>query len=369
MPIENDIDAFEELDIEIGGDAVPPFRVEYVNIKPTCSYNDYYDRKVVCISCKKVLQENDTYASYFNSRKIDDRGKLQVICSACVSNSDFKQCESCLSYYEDNILERGDCQTCIAEATARHILNYKYRVEKDLGMRGQEPKDRIYYGIELELESKNIGLDVLIVNSLIKEIAKLKKDASIKHGFEIVSAPATIDEHYYMWDNFFEKLPPTCEPLHSCGMHVHVTRDRLSELQIGKMLMFLHAKENREFIKVVAGRDSNFHNNFTTEKRYKDVRIPLVDKDGRPDHHTALNLHKENTIEFRIFWSTRDRRIFLKNIEFCKAITKFADWATNSLCDSVNYMKFVGFVQTNRKEYPYLSLFFEMPSVKALIGA
>lgn len=328
--------------------------------------------KHLCVSCGEDTSISSKEKYMLTPSKLQ---RYKVICDKCVSK--FAVCSSCGYHFKPEELELEHCVKCISEAPKRYIKRYSYRVEDDFGMRhgavsaetysSGKPKDEIYYGVELELESEKLGLDVIRVNALVKDFAYLKSDSSIKSGFEIVSAPATMEEHYHMWDNFFEKLPPTSRPLKSCGMHVHASRGRMSDLQIAKILVFLHSEKNREFVKLIAGRESSFHNNFETKKSFRDVKKLTYDKHGRPDHHTALNLHKEQTIEFRIFWATRDKRIFFKNLEFVKAIIKFSDWAHTSMKD-IEWRKFVEFARAYRKDYEYLCLFFETPSMKKLLG-
>lgn len=328
--------------------------------------------RTVCVSCGKIWKSAPKSRTYqYGNGNLSKNGDYKILCHKCVRKFTFTECIRCSRYFEKNQIKFEHCPTCIEAAPRDVIKNYTFRVEDDLQMlhktrsvntdKDGKPKDEIYYGVELELESDNLGLDVLIVDSLTKKFACLKRDSSIKKGFEIVSAPATIEEHYHMWDDFFKKLPTTCKPLRSCGMHVHASRNRLSDLQLGKILVFLHAKENYEFVKLIAGRDSSFHNDFTKPKKFVDSRAEGVDR------HTALNLNNDNTIEFRIFWATRDKRLFMKNIEFCKAMIKFADWATNSIKEATNFRKFVDWVYKNRKEYEYLALFFETPSIQKLL--
>ena len=319
---------------------------------------------LICLQCdKKLIEGKDCYWTY-GFKGVNAKNQLFVICATCLPL--FKQCVCCGRHFREKELQLGHCDQCIENAPHQYIHNYKYKVEKDFAMIGKPPKDQIYYGVELELESENLGLDVLIVNSLIKNFACLKRDSSIKHGFEIVSAPAIIEEHYHIWDEFFTKLPATCHPLKSCGMHVHASRERMSDLQIGKILEFLHNRNNQEFIKLIAGREKpvflgngkGYHE--LEPKKIADMKVPI-------DRHSALNLNNGETIEFRIFWATRDKRIFLKNIEFCRAMIKWTDWATTSIQDSIDYRRFIEFVKRNRKDYEYLCLFFETPSMKRLL--
>ncbi len=316
----------------------------------------------ICKGCNKKFTHQEyidaAIPCYGSGDDTFDGKYYNVVCKDC--GPKFSICECCETIVFPENLQYGHCQRCIMRAPQDYIKNYSYRVEQQFEFRGRT-QDEIFYGVELELESDNYELDTLITHKLIKDFGCLKKDASIMRGFEIVSAPASIVEHYTLWDNFFQNLPNTTKPWNTCGMHVHCSRQRMSELQVGKMLSFLHNAENRQFISIVAGRKSSFHNNFENPKKISDV------KQKGTDRHTALNINGENTIEFRIFKSTNDKKIFLKNIEFCRALIKFTDWSNNSLTDSSNFKLFVNYVMKSRKEYPYLSVFLKIPSIVELL--
>lgn len=322
-----------------------------------------------CVVCDLEFKKSGNkrrYEMFFG--KIKQKKEIADVC--CDTEECRAKCLSCKGcerlFRNEGDLYSGYCQSCVKNASRVLVRQYSFKAEMNFQFRGQS-QDQIYYGIELEYESEDINMDTLRVHTLLGDernpetvIGVLKKDISIGEGFEIVSVPSTIDQHHVMWDNFFAKLPQTCKPLHSCGMHVHATRVRMTDLHIGKILAFLHRKENRDFIRLIAGRDSSFHNNFEAPKSLKDSRAKGLDR------HTALNLNNENTIEFRIFASTRDKRIFLKNIEFCKALIKFTDMSARSIQESQDYKRFIGFVFKNRKQYEYLALFLETSPVLKL---
>jgi hypothetical protein len=183
----------------------------------------------------------------------------------------------------------------------------------------------------------------------------------------VVTTPATIDEHRNrLWENFTNSLPPTVVVEESCGMHVHVSRVRMTSLQIGKILNFMHNPHNRQFIAVIAGRPSSFHNDFTKPKRVTDGR-----DGGRRqkdmDRHTAVNCNGQQTLEFRIFRSTKDKHILIKNIEFCYALVKFQQAGNVGIKESALFDNFYKFVFEFRKDYPELWKFLTSRSEYAML--
>jgi len=223
----------------------------------------------------------------------------------------------------------------------------------------------MFLGVELELECKDYGFDTCAVHSLIKNFACLKKDVSIDKGFEIVSAPATIDNHYKLWDKFFNEIPESVYPLPTCGMHVHASRVQLSDLQIGKMLFFIHNPENRHFIKLIAGRKSNEFNDYESVKKLSDGKNGGV-LPQNSDRHTALNLNSQKTIECRIFRATKNKEEFFKNIEFFHALIKFTYPGVSSIEESKSYKHFCNYVFNHRFEYPNLNKFLATKGVLIL---
>lgn len=257
-----------------------------------------------CIVCNFEFKQRENKRRYEMLYGKSNNKKSEIAEVCCDGEECRSQCLACKGcdrlFRSEEGLYQGYCQSCVKNASRILVRQYSFKAEMNFQFRG-ESQDQIYYGIELEYESEDINMDTLRVHTLLGDernpetvIGVLKKDISIGEGFEIVSVPSTIDQHHVMWDNFFAKLPATCKPLHSCGMHVHATRVRMTDLHIGKILAFLHKKENRDFIRLIAGRDSSYHNDFEAPKSLKDSRAKGVDR------HTALNLNNENTIEFRI---------------------------------------------------------------------
>ena len=69
----------------------------------------------------------------------------------------------------------------------------------------------------------------------------------------------------------------------------------------------------------------------------------------------AVNLTNEKTIEFRIFRGTVNPKHILRNIEFCDAICDFCYPASRPLGDVNNKIKFLSFVEQNKKRWPLLA--------------
>jgi hypothetical protein len=113
-----------------------------------------------------------------------------------------------------------------------------------------------YYGIEIEYEgasSSNIRKTI----ELVKGYAIVKRDGSLRNGLEICTAPATFNMHKDMLKTFFENRPTLLYRDTSTGMHVHLSQEPMSFLQLGKLYAFLNIEENNDFITEIAGRQGN----------------------------------------------------------------------------------------------------------------
>lgn len=302
-----------------------------------------------CFICEVPIFDGDQAFRY--SGKDDSGERKNIYCGQC--SSKFVRCKSCRGNFLPTDLFMSHCPQCVDDAPNNYIRNYSTKVARELPKIG-EAQDGIYFGVELEYESTgNYGKDVLVTDSLIRGFSIMKKDSSIKRGFEVVSSPGSIEAHVNNFGNLFKNLPRSVQPDVTCGMHVHVSRVRLSDLQIGKMLSFIHNPDNEKFISIIAGRPSSHHNDF---KRPKKITEGLYGGKNQvcQDRHTALNLNNQETIEFRLFKSTRDIFDFTKNLQFCRAVVKFTDWSKFSISESKDFKTFFGFVRQNRKEYDVL---------------
>lgn len=251
-----------------------------------------------------------------------------------------------------------------------------YNAKPSLDLLGKEPWGE-FLGVELEVETAGFDLKDNIFKHENEEHAKIrnrngffinqllnkdnaqfviiKSDGSLKMGgVEICSSPASITEHKERWSNFFLNLPKTLTVHDTCGMHVHISREPLSYMQIGKMISFIHNPDNRAFIKDIAGRDANTYSDYTVKKSEKHA---MPQHCGTFNHYSAVNLTNPNTIEIRIFAATLDSVKFFANLEFCLALAKYSFPSRESLQMSKDYKTFVKFISAHYKDYPNLYTF------------
>lgn len=197
------------------------------------------------------------------------------------------------------------------------IVPYSTKIESFLG----NPTDSIYMGVELEiLYSTKLDVESLYSYNNEGKLALLKEDSSIEGlGFEIVTAAMSLDVQLDYWEGLIEQFGKELTPHSSCGMHVHISRKPLSQLQIGKILVFLNEPANDWYIDQIAGRTANDYCE-RSPKKLEDVNCPT-------SRYEALNLTNDSTIEFRLFSSTNKYEEIASRIEFCYALTKYCEYA------------------------------------------
>jgi hypothetical protein len=196
----------------------------------------------------------------------------------------------------------------------------------------------------VELETLySTSLEVESLFSYNGDRAILKADSSIQgQGFEIVTAAMSLSFQLAYWEELISRFGDELTPHSSCGMHVHVSRAPLSQLQIGKILVFLNDPVNAGWINLIAGRLPNEYCH-REPKKLEDVNWPT-------SRYEALNLTNNSTIEFRLFSSTNKYEEIASRIEFCHALTKYCENAELTKLQWADFKQWV-----IEKDYSYYS--------------
>lgn len=287
-----------------------------------------------------------------------------------LNSTNIHECPDCGSLYYG---EEEICQTCHPGITVDNIYQqYSARAERVFQFKSkkEDGKKPLFLGVELELENRT-SKNLLRTWKLLKDHAIIKRDGSVSEGIEICTAPATISIHKESFKEFFSEVKDLkLLAKANCGMHVHVDRATLTELQIGKMLSFMYNKENRAFLNKIAGRKDNNYCSLSGEKTvttgiYYDQNVAgnyrqKLRRNAGGGRYTGINLTNNATIEFRIFASTVSYEEFSKNLEFVQSLVDFTKpGAVNvkTLKDFQSKDVYMNFVKENRKIYPNLFQF------------
>lgn len=344
------------------------------NAKHQCSVCEACEDCCACWYCEGCSESKAEDAWKCDNCKECERCCTCWVCESCDRrrSSDDYSCESCEycerccdCYYCEGCSERhhsstnycSDCErcmdTCTCESEEENARVYDYGVNplRYLSFQGKPEGDgKLFLGVELEVEVhgdysekaeqwNNAGEDWLI----------LKRDGSLNHGFEIVTAPSSLAVHKEKWSQLLApagmRRGMKSWNTSTCGLHVHVSREALSQLTLGKLLVFLNSTSTHGKIVQLAGRDYNHYCKYTEKKVTQARKYPT-------DRYEALNLCNGSTVEFRIFKGTLLLQHVLANVEFCDAVCR---WARDvSIRDCESWASFWAYVEKNRKVYSNL---------------
>lgn len=239
------------------------------------------------------------------------------------------------------------------------------------------PGPFLWLGVELEFvvnDSTRLELVRKEIFESLEHFAIIKSDASLPGtGAEVVTVPATLEYHRERWQKFFDG---PAKKVHSwtndaCGMHVHMSRDYLGPVGLGKLLRFINLAENSRFIEIVAGRGSNNYSNLNPSKKITDAfgvgfdsriaaRISNEERTANLfNHRDALCVSGRNgglSAELRIFKGNVSKNGFFKNLDFTVAA---ADFCKQTSLRHLRWENFIEWMElpTNRGSFPYLAEF------------
>lgn len=300
------------------------------------------DNATICDSCSDGLFIDDAHTSPSGT----------TLCRSCYDD----QCTSCCQcghteWIDDSTQdEDGYCEDCQRRNAPQLIANYS---DKSANHMRSETKSKLRFGVELEVEGYDTATEAAeyIRQFLPADYCVLKRDGSLgEAGVEIVTRPDSMAVHRRMFGVLFKDSPGRALSSWNngrCGMHVHISRAALSQLQIGKMLCFLNEPAAENFVTKVAGRKPC---NWCKVHKKK-----LSDCRHDSDRYTALNVTNKHTVEVRIFKGTLAEAGFLKNLEFVEALVEFTAPASRSIAHATSYRAFCEWLP--KKQYPHLYAF------------
>jgi hypothetical protein len=160
----------------------------------------------------------------------------------------------------------------------------------------------------------------------VKDRFYLKHDGSLDDGgFEIVSHPETLKSIHkniklieilkWLTKNDFDSED---EENGKCGLHVHINKAILEDLDITKLRLFF--KVNEKQLQLFSKREGE-SNYAKFEKR--DIKA-IIHGESESDRYNAINLNSSrDTIELRLFRGSLDYERILSVLEFSDAIVRF----------------------------------------------
>jgi hypothetical protein len=184
--------------------------------------------------------------------------------------------------------------------------------------------------LEVQLTSSNMPVntaagkvhDVLNPSGNVGEYCYFERDGSIGHGFELITQPAGLDLHRQKFDLFLNnaelKRGLRSHEGGSCGFHVHVGRQYLTQAQIYRVQSFLNDVRNEGLIRMIARRYGAGYCRVKAEM----AKFTSHGKHSN-DRYEMLNVSNDKTVEFRIFRGSLRYESIAAALEFCNALLTF----------------------------------------------
>lgn len=256
----------------------------------------------------------------------EDQGQFQddrFYCENCLSITDLSKYEGHLSeYHQYNPVKLGWFST-----------KGRFPFAKP-GVR--------YFGVELEYETTYDAGDVSydIWDTFGRGRCVISNDGSLERGLELITAPADYCTMHAWLKNFAP--PDTCKPKRSCGMHVHVSRNTISPLTLGKVLVFVTNPANEDLINTIARRGAT---QYCVKHEKKFNHRHLTDY----NRYQAVNVSRPDTVEFRLFASTRTSWKMCAALEAVHAMLAFCEQTSVRALDELDFLRWLGRRQSQYK--------------------
>lgn len=318
------------------------------------SLQTVYTREYSREYCSSCIENNTFTCADCGDYHSDDLSQYYIqdtdtiVCDDCYQYNGYFYCADCEEFYSNRsanyTVDDTFCNDCYVNHIDR-IKDYNYDPLDDLDFLGN-PKDNLYLGLELEVYvSDDLNNTANTVSDLLEGYAILKKDGSISMpGFEIVTAPSSLAIHREKITEFFSNNPDIdTDDSIDIGLHIHISRKPLTQLTIGKMLVFINNPDNEDKIVAIAGRSSNKWATISPKK--------ITDIKKQTSRYEAINLQNNDTIEVRIFASTVDPKLILARLEFVHCLTV---WVKDQSMLQLTWNNFTDYVREHKALYPNL---------------
>ncbi len=315
------------------------------------------------------------------------------VCARCYE-SDYFGCESCHQvYHNDEYGSDGYCRACSESededdgsglndyhGTCRDWVithekkGYPFEEAPALGMEIEVYSESRYDTVSA-LHEFSGGSEWGLPSLLLERDGSLDGDS----GFEIITHPMGL----YEWQTSGPLLVQELRRLNvvawdatggQYGIHLTVSRRFLSPLQEARLMMFLAAEPNINFVKAMAQRPSIYKADLNIGQlgrpTISSVSPRGLDPKNRNGKYQKKMLgagkfapinFKDTLAEFRIFQSTLHPQAFMKDVEFIMALIEWTNpmSATGSAWFYEDFLRWLQKRPMARKHYPSLIAYLE----------
>lgn len=303
----------------------------------------YFRNFKISKKCLDKLLENKTLSECSFCNKYYFKKEMHgTFCEQCYRES-MTHCEECGKEILKYTAHQGLCSNCYTRYSQYKVNNYSYNPQmkyyNDDGSTGSDPSAFSGIGIELEVDGGGENLKASkYIQELLNNEVYVKHDGSLQNGFEIITYPHTIKSFYKIdWKTALLDMIKhgyRSHDIKTCGLHMHVSRNMLTEDNLAKLIYFFetHKKDLTKFSRRDATelskwacfytdedvcRNTNCYTGKTvTKKLCYDILSTYNLKNKHDLRYKALNLQKKPTVEFRLMRGTLNYKTFLATIDF-----------------------------------------------------
>lgn len=301
------------------------------------------------------------FTPYNFSQRNPDTG--EPICHSCF-NENWTYCDCCNELVNRNDAVWGDegaycCEEHRIQLEPIHCSDiYSYNAKPMPLFHGDVGSH--YFGVELERDSDYAQDPYLTEEELLdfkENLFYLKRDGSLKYGFEVVSQPCSLKYHLniFPWKGILD----TCharnyEGLPTAGMHVHVSkaslgRDEQHRLETIKNLIWIFFHYSFELKRLANRANSESLDRWASFPTENDAKRTLDISAYSLCRYKAINTSNANTVEFRIFSSPNSVEEIYANIELCDYLCNLATMDFSKLIETKIFN-----MEDISERYPYL---------------
>lgn len=224
---------------------------------------------------------------------------------------------------------------------------------------------RRYFGIELEIDrTSSFSSDtrdrmatklhnILNENDEYNSLVKFENDGSLSsNGIEMIFQPMSYQYILEKKEKIFEALSAidnngySSHDAGTCGLHIHVSRSEINNDTLDRILMIFENFKNE----LIAFSRRNEAQMRWCKFMCDNTRGDSIDKTTCENarrygsingHHYVINNQNNNTVEFRLFRGTTNKRTFMAAIQLVDNIVSIAQKRSNiaglTWLDIINY--------------------------------
>jgi len=298
----------------------------------------------ICKDCGKEISISDVFFTEDN----------EPICRECTSN--YVNCSECGAFIKKSH-DRYVCMKCDSKVYDEIVNSYgtkpiarfqnKNNIQGNLNNR--------YYGLEIEFSHLSGWLAKYLFQDLYEDkLIYNKSDSSLESGVEIVTNPcdkSSIRKLINRMSKGLEAISSIKNHDKGAGIHIHVNRKSISNIDIYKLSYMLNYKYNitqdeRKSFLFLTNRITGRTRDVDDASRYCSVgsscSLNKVMKGAGLDRHIALNLKNKNTIEFRMFKTSSSPGMIMFYIDL---VDKMIDFVHNTSIKNVSITNFMCYLQ------------------------